>query len=135
MGNSIIKNMGFHHVALKCKDMEKSLAMYSALGLTEVARWGEGAGEIVMMDMGNGAIIEFFANGSDEFSEKGKWEHFAVSVDNVAEAYQVALDAGFTSVSAPNAFTLPAKPAPMPIEGAFVKGPDGEVLEFFKKLG
>ena len=61
MANEILKNMGFHHVALKCKDLNKSLAMYGALGLTEVARWGEGAGTIVMMDMGNGDIIEFFA--------------------------------------------------------------------------
>ena len=134
MANAILKNMGFHHVALKCKDLNKSLAMYGALGLTEVARWGEGAGTIVMMDMGNGDIIEFFANGSDEFSEKGKWQHFAVWVDNVEEAYNVALAAGFTPVSAPKEMVLPAIPTPMPIQGAFVKGPDGEDLEFFKKL-
>ena len=134
MANTILKNMGFHHVALKCKDLEKSLTMYRALGMVEVARWGEGAGTIVMMDMGNGDIIEFFANGSDEFSEKGKWQHFAVWVDDVEEAYRVALAAGFTPVSAPKEMTLPSTPTPMPIQGAFVKGPDMEDLEFFKKL-
>jgi catechol 2,3-dioxygenase-like lactoylglutathione lyase family enzyme len=134
MANEIIKGMGFHHVALKCKDLDKSLAMYGALGLTEVARWGEGSGVIVMMDVGNGDIIEFFANGSDEFSEKGKWQHFALRVDDVEQAYRTALAAGFASVSAPNSFTLPSTPTPMTIWGAFVKGPDGEELEFFKKL-
>ena len=134
MANNILPGMGFHHVALKCKDLEKSLSMYGALGLTEVARWGEGEGTIVMMDMGNGAIIEFFANGSDEFSEKGKWQHFALWVDDVELAYNTALAAGFVSVSAPNKMTLPSRPAPMNIWGAFVKGPDGEDLEFFKKL-
>lgn len=134
MANNILPGMGFHHVALKCKDLEKSLTMYGALGLTEVARWGEGEGTIVMMDMGNGAIIEFFANGSDEFSEKGKWQHFALWVDDVELAYNTALEAGFISVSAPKKMTLPSQPAPMNIWGAFVKGPDGEDLEFFKKL-
>ena len=134
MANDIVKGMGFHHVALKCKDLDKSLAMYRALGLTEVARWGEGSGVIVMMDVGNGDIMEFFANGSDEFSEKGKWQHFALRVDDVEQAYRTALAAGFAPVSAPNSFTLPSTPTPMTICGAFVKGPDGEDLEFFKKL-
>ena len=26
--------LGFHHIALKCKDFEKSIAFYEALGLT-----------------------------------------------------------------------------------------------------
>ena len=28
MANKVIEGMGFHHIALKCKDIEKSLAMY-----------------------------------------------------------------------------------------------------------
>jgi catechol 2,3-dioxygenase-like lactoylglutathione lyase family enzyme len=31
MANEVIKGMGFHHIALKCKDIEKSLQMYKAL--------------------------------------------------------------------------------------------------------
>ena len=33
MANEIIKGMGFHHIALRCADIEKSLTMYKALGI------------------------------------------------------------------------------------------------------
>ena len=36
MENKTAAVSGFHHVALKCCDIEKSLTMYRALGLKEV---------------------------------------------------------------------------------------------------
>ena len=41
---------GFHHIGLKCADIEKSIAMYQALGMKEVMRRGEGSGRVVMLD-------------------------------------------------------------------------------------
>ena len=110
MANEIIKGMGFHHIALRCKDIEKSLTMYKALGLKEVVRWGEGEKLIVMLDIGDGGHIEMFANGSDEYSVKGKWNHFAVGVENVDEAYQIALDAGFQPLIQPKFAPLNSTP-------------------------
>lgn len=134
MANGIIKDMGFHHVALKCKDIEKSLAMYRALGMKEVVRWGEGEKLIVMLDIGNGDRIELFANGSDEFSENGKWQHFAMCVTDVDAAYRIALDAGFLPHVAPKVVPLDSKPEKISINVAFVKGPDNEQVEFFREL-
>jgi catechol 2,3-dioxygenase-like lactoylglutathione lyase family enzyme len=134
MANEIIKGMGFHHIALKCKDIEKSLQMYKALGMTEVARWGEGERLIVMLDVGDGGRIELFANGSDEYSVMGKWQHFAMKVDDVEQAYAVALAAGFTSKIAPKVVPLDSKPEKMSIQIAFVLGNDGEEVEFFKEV-
>ena len=132
MANEIIKGMGFHHIALRCKDIEKSLAMYKALGMKEEVRWGEGEKLIVMLDIGDGGHIEMFANGSDEYSVKGKWNHFAVKVDDVDAAYQIALDAGFQSLIAPKFAPLNSTPEKITLNVAFVTGPDGEELEFFK---
>lgn len=132
MSNSVVS--GFHHVALKCADLEKSLKMYKALGLEEFARWGEGRGEIVMCDVGDGGKIEFFADGGDAFSVNGKWQHFALRVANVEAAYATALAAGFASKLAPSVIPLESKPEKMSIQIAFVIGPDGEELEFFKEL-
>lgn len=126
--------MGFHHIALKCKDIEKSLSMYRALGMTEVVRWGEGEELIVMLDIGDGGRIELFANGSDEFSENGKWQHFALCVDNVDEAYARAIAAGFEPHILPKVVPLSSTPAGLTINVAFVKGPDGEQLEFFREV-
>ena len=126
--------MGFHHIALKCKDIEKSLAMYRALGMTEVVRWGEGDRLIVMLDVGDGGRIELFANGSDEFAENGKWQHFALCVDDVDAAYATALAAGFEPQVLPKVVPLDSSPEKITINVAFVKGPDGEQLEFFRQL-
>ena len=129
--NNIIKGMGFHHIAPKTKDIEKSLLMYKALGLSEVARWGEGEGRVVMLDVGDGGRIELFANGGDEFSVNGKWQHFALSVDDVDFAYNTALKAGFRSFMEPCVVSLSPE---MKINIAFVTGPDEEQLEFFKEV-
>lgn len=126
--------MGFHHIALKCKDIEKSLTMYRALGMTEVVRWGEGEKLIVMLDVGDGGRIELFANGSDEFSENGKWQHFALCVDDVDAAFERAIAAGFEPHILPKVVPLASTPAGLTINVAFVKGPDGEQLEFFRQL-
>ena len=134
MANKIIKGMSFQHIALKCSDIEKSLKMYKALGLTEVCRWGEGKGLIVMLDIGDGGRIELFANGNDDYKVMGKWAHFAVNVDDVDCAYKTALDAGFEPLTPPKTEPLDAKPEKFSINIAFVKGPDGEELEFFKTV-
>lgn len=134
MSNSIIGGMGFHHIALKTSDLAKSLAMYQALGMKEIVRWGEGNGEIVMLDIGDGGRIELFANGGDEYAVNGKWQHFAMRVDDVEHAYAVALAAGFLPKIEPKIVPLDAKPQPMSIHIAFVIGPDGEEVEFFKAV-
>ena len=134
MANEIIKNLKFHHIALKCADIEKSLEMYKALGLKEVGRWGEGEKLTVMLDLGDGSRIEMFANGGDEFSVNGKWQHFALAVDDVDEAHSIAVKAGFVSRLAPCVIPLKAIPEDISINIAFVKGPDGEEVEFFKQV-
>lgn len=134
MANQIIRGMGFHHVALKVADFEKSLRMYRALGLEEIVRWGEGKSEIAMLDIGDGGRIELFACGGDEYAVNGKWQHFAMRVDDVEQAYEVALAAGFVSKIAPKVVPLDSKPQKMSIQIAFVLGNDGEEVEFFKEV-
>ena len=134
MANDIIKGMGFHHIGLKAADFEKSLAFYKALGLKEIVRWGEGEKTIAMLDLGDGGRIELFANGGDEYAVNGKWQHFALRVDDVEHAYAVAIAAGFQTKIAPKVVPLASKPQPMSINIAFVIGPDGEEVEFFKEV-
>lgn len=134
MANEIIKNMGFHHIALKASDFEKSLEMYKALGLTEYARWGDSEKTIALLDIGDGGKIELFSNGGDEYSENGKWNHFAMSVDDVDAAYETALKAGFKPHIAPKVVPLDSSPRKISINIAFVIGPDNEQVEFFKEV-
>ena len=107
--------------------------MYKALGMKEEVRWGEGEKEIVMLDIGDGGRFELFANGGDEFSENGKFIHFAMRVEDVPAAYAHALSVGAEPLTAPKVVPLDSKPERITIEVAFVKGPDGEQLEFFRE--
>lgn len=132
--NQIISNCGIHHVALLVADREKSLRFYEALGFTHKATWGEGRNQITMLDSGNGTILEMFAKGGDEYSANGKYNHLAFGTDDVEGAYCAALNAGATPKTRPTVMDIPSVPAPMKLQVAFVKGPDGEEIEFCKFL-
>ncbi|MBR5527814.1 MAG: VOC family protein [Clostridia bacterium] len=135
MSNSIIKGLGFHHIALKANDFEKSVEFYKALGLEFVVSWGEGDKRIAMFDLGDGGRIELFAGGNDtDFPAEGKYMHFAMCCDDVDAAYKTALAAGAVSHKEPSVIPLESSPEKISINIAFVKGPSGELLEFFKQV-
>ena len=134
MANEIIRGMGFHHIALFASDFEKSLKFYTALGMKPLVEWGEGVKRIMLLDVGNGDRLELFAKGSDEYSAEGKWNHFALEVEDVEKAYEIALAAGATPHIAPKTVALESKPVKITIQCGFVKGPDGEQVEFFRQV-
>ncbi len=121
---------GFHHIALRASDFEKSVEFYKALGLTERVRW-DGA---VMLDMGDGGCIEIFAGGEDRERVDERFLHLAFKVDDVELAYNTAINAGAKSKSAPYEACPPTAVPPIKMLVAFVYGPDGELLEFFKEI-
>ena len=134
MANQIIAGLGFHHVGLKAADFDRSRAFYTALGMKEVLAWGEGEKSIALFEIGGGGKIEIFANGGEEFSENGKWIHFAMQVDDVDAAYRTALEAGALPMTAPKTVELSSRPYLATIRVAFVYGPDGEQIELFREL-
>ena len=59
--NTVIPGLGFHHIALRAKDFDRSLAFYrDVLGCTVAAAWGEAPSRKVMVDIGDGGRIEIF---------------------------------------------------------------------------
>ena len=140
MSNDIIKGLGYAHMAISAKDFDKSLAFYKALGMTVYTAWGEGDSRIALLDTGNGDLIELFAKpdlNTDKVAtpEDGNpFLHFAFSAQNVDEAYRIALEAGATPLKPPAELPLKANPISLTLRIAFVKGPSGEELEFFKTV-
>ncbi len=134
MANEKIPGLGFHHIGLKAADFERSRAFYTALGMKEVVSWGGGENRITMFDLGNGDRIELFASGGDEYSANGKWIHFAMTVEDVDAAYAHALSVGALPMTPPKTVDLDSTPMKISIRIAFVYGPDGEQLEFFKQV-
>ncbi len=132
--NQIIKGMGFHHIALKASDFDKSLEFYKSLGLTEKVCWGEGDGRAVMLDMGDGGCIELFAGGEQCENNDKRFFHLALRADDVDFAYQTALNNGAKPKTPPVTVSPEGASRPLTMRIAFVYGPDGEELEFFKEM-
>ena len=132
MANSKIENIGIHHLALAADDFDKSMKFYTeGLGFTIAAVWGEGRDRIALLDIGNGSHFEIFANGNGYEQVNEKFVHFAFSTSDPDSAFRNAIAAGAAPHMEPKDFTIPSDP-PMPVRLAFVKGFDGELLEFFK---
>jgi len=133
MSNSKIENVGIHHIAVLSSDFDRSMEFYTeGLGFTQTAAWGEGDGRAAMLDIGNGVCVELFANGTKEAPANEKIVHLAFSTTDPDSAYKNALAAGAVSHMEPFDVTIPSE-QPIPVRIAFVRGPDGELLEFFKE--
>ena len=140
MSNDTIKGLGYAHMAIAAKDFDKSLAFYKALGLKVYTQWGEGDTRIALLDMGDGSLIELFAKPALNtaqiagVTEGNPFLHFAFSAQNVDEAYRIALEAGATPLKPPYEVPLDSHPLRLTLRVAFVIGPSGEELEFFKTV-
>ena len=132
--NKQVPGAGSHHIALASADFDRSVMFYTeGLGMRPVAAWGEGAGRAALLDIGDGSHFEIFANGTRAAQANERYVHFAIRTSDPDRAFANALAAGAREKMPPTTLTIPAAP-PMPVRIAFVFGPDGEVLEFFKEL-
>lgn len=133
--NEKIPGLGIAHLALKAKDFDKSYKFYTeGLGMKPYISWGEGDEHIQMLKFGGGdGILELFAGGQGD-SANGSYIHFAYSVDDVDSAFETALAAGAEPKVYPKSVNLDSEPKKVTIRIAFVYGPDGEEIEFFREV-
>jgi glyoxylase I family protein len=127
---------GFHHVAIRSRDFDKSVGFYTqALGFGPKLAWGDAPGRAIMLDTGDGNYLEIFERPDQPPAEEGRDAilHFALRTDDVDAALARAREAGCAVTMEPTDVkidtTLGADPTPVRI--AFFKGPDGEVIELF----
>ncbi len=133
MGNNrMIQGGGFHHIAVKAKDFDKSVKFYTqGLGFKEWIRWGEGDKRAIMLDTGDGSCLEIFAGGTGPKPE-GTMIHFALNTTDCDGAIAAARAAGAEVTKEPFSVVIQSNP-PTPVRIAFCNGPDGEVIEFFQE--
>ena len=134
---------GFHHVALRTTDFDRTVRFYTeGLGFTvrhEFAVEGR-IDRAAFLDAGDGRYLEVFGPASivqadgrrrrpDEERTEAALLHFCVRVPDTDAAYARALAAGAEPRSVEPRTVRLGQP---PIEAriAFVTGPDGEVIEF-----
>lgn len=131
MENKVIQKAGFHHLALYAADFERTMKFYlEGLGCQYVRGWGEGQDKVAMIDFGGGNLLEVFAKGSAEEQQNARFMHLAIATTDPDSAYEAALGAGAEPLTPPKDTVIEAE-EPMPVRLAFVKGPSGEILEFF----
>lgn len=136
--NTVLHGSGFHHIALRARDFEKSLAFYSeGLGFTLAHQWGEGAGRIALLDMGDGNYVELFASAPGQTPDPSgdvpaPWPFFHLAIRSTDVDADIA---HVRSLGCP----ITVEPKSVEVNGktirvGFFLGPDGEVLEFFSHV-
>lgn len=135
MANNKIPSLGFHHIALRVKDFEKERKFFEeGLGLAPYASWGEGDRRALLMETGNGGMVELFAGGTEAAQANQRYTHFAFSVDDVEAAFARAVKAGAEVISAPQTHAIPSSPVALTLQCAFVRTPGGAEVEFIRTL-
>ena len=130
--NKTLGGGGFHHVAIRARDFDKTVKFYTeGLGFTPKIAWGEDTKRAVMLDTGDGNYLEVFAGGGEPKPE-GSILHFALRTGNCDAAVERARAAGGLVTVEAKDVEIQSTPQRTPVRLAFVKGPDGEVIEFFQ---
>jgi glyoxylase I family protein len=125
---------GFHHIAINCADIDKSIAFYTAIGGTVYRTWGEGKSRACMIGFGKENYLELFANGAPGRPADQNVVHFAFRSTDTAADFAKAIAAGAVETKPVADFTIPSKPEPLAIRFAFCRGLDGEIIEFFQVM-
>jgi lactoylglutathione lyase len=121
--------MEFIHVCLNVADADESVAFYEQFGFEE--SWSfetpDGRTENRYVTDGSGTEIQLSeTDGETEFEEGTAWDHLALGVDDV--------DATFADV---DHHGLVEEPGDQPAAGArtaFIRDPDGHVVELVEPL-
>lgn len=134
--NKTLSGAGFHHIALRARDFERSLAFYTdVLGFALAHQWGEGPGRIALLDIGDGNYVELFASRPDQTPNPdgdipAPWPYFHLALRSSD------VDADIAHVRAAGC-PVTIEPKSVEVNGktirvGFFLGPDSEVLEFFQ---
>jgi glyoxylase I family protein len=131
MSNKKIAGSGFHHIALRAHNYDKTFEFYTkALGFTPKLSWGEGNSRAAMLDIGDGGCVEIFAGGAENQPDGAFW-HLAFKTTDPDGAYEAAVKGGAKSNKVPYDTIINGAEKNQPVRLAFVNGPDGELIEFF----
>jgi len=128
--NAVFSQTGFHHVALRARDYEKSLAFYTdGMGFPVAHSWGEGDKRIALLDLGDGNYLELFATPADlEITVGNQFFHLALRSVDVDGDIEKVRALGCPITIEPKSVEVNGKT----IRVGFFLGPDGETWEFFQ---
>lgn len=140
MPNPILGSGGFHHVCIKTRDWDRTLAFYcTTLGFTEKIAWRAAPQRAIMLDAGDGNYLEVFEDLAYTPAPNGAVIHFALRTTRLDEVAARVRATGAKITMEPKDVTIAntaasphAVTGPVPIRIFFCEGPSGEIIEFFQ---
>lgn len=132
--NTVVSGCGFHHVAIRTANWERSLRFWQeGMGFHPAVQWGEAPRRACMLDTGDGNYLEIFERDPlpDGPSEQAAILHFCFRTDHCDAALERARAAGADVTVEPKDVAVFGEPK-IPVRLAFFKGPDGEICELFQ---
>jgi len=132
--NKMIGGGGFHHVAIRARDFDRSVAFdTTTMGFTKKITWGAAPSRAIMLDTGDGNYLEIFERPNQPpIPDEAVMLHMAFRTTDCDAALARARAAGCEVTMEPRSIDLQSTPGPTPVRIAFFKGPDGEVIELFQ---
>ena len=133
--NPILGGGGFHHVCIKMREWDRTIAFYrDTLGCVEKIAWRAAPQRAVMLDTGDGNYIEVFEDLAYAPAPNGAVIHFALRTTRLDEVAARVRATGAKITMEPKDVTIATTNAhaPVPIRIFFCEGPSGEVIEFFQ---
>ena len=121
----------FGHLALKVRDLEKSVAFYATLGFPEFLRLTEEDGRpwIVYMRFEDNLYLELFPGGKEPVNQTATGtNHICLTVDDIEETARYLASVGIP-------LTAPLDPTKRGVDrnrGMWVEDPDGNRIEIME---
>lgn len=132
--NTTVPGCGFHHVAIRTADWDRSLNFWQeALGFQVGIQWGEAPRRAVMLDTGDGNYLEIFERDPvpGGVVSEAAILHFCFRTDDTDAALERARAAGAEVTVEPKTIMIGGEGG-VEVRLAFFKGPDGEICELFQ---
>lgn len=126
---------GFHHVCIKTRDWDRTMAFYKdTLGFVEKIAWRAAPQRAVMLNAGDGNYLEVFEDLAYTPAPNGAVVHFALRTSQLDEVAARVRATGAKLTMEPKDVTIATTNAhaPVPIRIFFCEGPSGEIIEFFQ---
>jgi len=135
--NQVVPGCGFHHVAIRTSKWEESMAFWTeAVGFRQAVHWGEAPARACMLDTGDGNYLEIFERAAPPAvaipeGAEANILHFCFRTSDCDAATERARAAGAEVTMEPKTLEVFGEPR-IPVRISFIKGPDGEICEFFQ---
>ena len=128
--NTRFSQAGFHHMALRARNFDASLAFYTeGMGFPVAHSWGEGDKRIALLDLGDGNYLELFAcPEATEIVGGNQFFHLALRSLEVDSDIEKVRLLGCPITIEPKSVEVNGKT----IRVGFFLGPEGETWEFFQ---